>query len=247
MQPHNQRIAMNNDQITVERNKWNVPNWRKTEEYKYVAHDYASPLVNDQLRWEFVRRHQIYREEWNNQNFCRSIFGLIEPIDPTLRGDGLGDRTILFIDSVLRGGIASMAIPKNVSVNEETFVKEFGAAILQFENDGFLILGFNPTLPERPQMDRASKIFNHHRSKLISLNEKTTYKEIPIEHPSQLLRVLDAYNEGISDIEIGETIYALFSSDAAGKSHARAIGHERIKEAHRCWSRVIPAQYNVLL
>lgn len=247
MPPSTRRIPLTDDQIKTARDKWRVPNWRDEKEYKYVAHDYHSPLINDQLRWEFVRRQQQYRDEWRNPSFCRSTFGLIEPIDPSLRGDELGSRTVLFIESVLRGGMVSMAMPTNMAKDAGLFCKEFGEAILEFENDGFLILGFNPLLPETPQLERALEIFQHHRNNLISKKEEVRYKEMPIEHPSQLLRVLDAYNEGISDLEIGEVIYALASNDTAVKAHARAVANSRIKEAKSCWARVIPSKRNVLL
>jgi hypothetical protein len=221
--------------------EWRVPNWMNEKEYIYTAHDYPKPLINDQLRWEFVRRLQEYREQWEDYDFCRSAFNLIDPINPTIRGDELGSRSVLFIDSVMRGGMLSLAMPKQD--------KDFGEFILQLENDGFLILGFNPTLPEGPQIERAEKILKHYRDKIISVEDENeiSYREIPIKHPSQLLRTLDAHNEGADGLEIGEIIYGLASNHAEGKAHARAVGHERLKEALSCWKRVIPAKDNVLL
>lgn len=226
------------------RNWWGVPNWKNEEEYEYTSHSYTPALKNDQLRWEFVRRLESYRINWNDIYFCRSEFNLIEPINPSIRGSDLGDRNILFIDTVLRGGLVEQTMPH--FTDEDQFVMTFGKSVLEYIENGFLILGFDPSLPETPQFNRAIDIFNMNRTKRAK-QEKITERLIPIEHPSHLLRVLDAHNENITDIEISRFLYLITGDDSATKTHARITGRDRIQEAKTCWKRAIPTKSNVLL
>jgi hypothetical protein len=234
------------------RSQWGVPDWRNDTLYEYTNHNHSNSLKNDQLRWEFVRRLQDYREDWKNPDTYWAKFFLIEPINPSLRGDQLEGKSVLFADSILRGGILTSALPRYI-FNEDrdgiSFLELIGKTILQLENDGFIFIGFNPALPESPQITRAADILTQARRNALHILEKDeiTQRQIPIEHPSQLLRVLDAYNENVLPLDIGQTIYLLTGDDAEVKAHARSVGSERIKEAKTCWKRVIPKEENVLL
>lgn len=251
--------------IEDERLKWCIPNWRNPSEYEYTNHNFNPPLINDQLRWEFVRRLSEYRENWENADFCRSKFNLISPIHPAKRGDNLGNKNILFIDTVLRGGLLELTIPhttyeSNMSIEEQEngFALSVGKHVLQLINDGYLLIGFDPSLPDTEQKNRASLILEKKRNALIKFSQdeiddgeegvnEITFRQIPIKFPSQLLRTLDAHNEKANHLEIAQVIYGLDIEDSSTKADARSVVYERIKEAQKCWKRVIPEKRNVLL
>ena len=235
------------EQLKEERKKWGVPDWRIDSEYTYTDHDHSSPLINDQLRWEFLRRNPDYRELWEDGKSYRSVFGLIEPINPALRGDQLGCQTILFINSVLRGGMASMAAPKCDC--DEDYVYKYGKFLLDSEQDGFLILGFDPSYPTRPQIERAKKILDAHKEKLkqVEYSENITGRDCQIETPSLLLRTLDSHNEGESLLTIGREVFLSTNDDADGKATARSFAKTRLDDAKTYWQRVYPKKHNTRL
>ena len=225
---------------------WAVPNWRNEEEYGFADPHNPNPLVNDQLRWEFLRRDQGYREDWRNLDKSRTFFRLIEPIDPKVSAKELGGRSVLFIDSVLRGGVLGGTAPKNI--NTEQFAQKYGEHVLELENDGFVIVGFDPLHPTRPQIKKAEKILNYYRQKIQKEDpEEVLFRENTPRIPQQLLRVLDAYNEGAKLQEIGQAVYLLTGSDTDQTSHARAVAHKQLKAAQTYWQRISPHKSNTVL
>ena len=216
---------------------WGVPNWRDDKEYEFARPDISNPLANDQLRWEFLRRDQNYRRDWQDLEKSRSFFRLIEPLDPKVSSKELGDRSILFIDSVLRGGILGETAPRNIAAKK--FPQKYGEHVLGLENDGFVIVGFDPLHPTKPQIKRAEKILNHYRQKLEKEDpEEIIFRENTPHTPQQLLRVLDAHNEGVKLQEIGQVIYFLTGNDPDQTSHARSVAHTQLKAAKTYWQRI---------
>lgn len=231
--------------IEDERLRWGIPNWRNPAEYEYTNHNHSPRLINDQLRWEFLRRNKDYRVTWQDGESYRKIFGLIAPIDPSLRGDQLDNKSILFIDSVFRGSPVNMAAP-NPS-DEKEFIRSYAEFILQAEQDGFLIIGFDPSQPVRPQINRAELILTKHHKNLLSSNEKISARGSQVKEPSKLLRTLDAVFEETPPLEIASVIYKRSGKYADQKAAARAIVHERVKSAQDYWKKVLPASRNVLM
>lgn len=246
--------------------EWRVPDWRNAEEYEFANPKNDAPLINDQLRWEFLRRDKAYRESWNDMDLSRRVYGLIEPLNPTTPAKELNERSIFFIDSVMRGSLVSLSAPR-IETSDE-FIKAYGAHILELEQAGFLVIGFDPRFPVRPQIEQAQQILEHYREEnlhnygedlegsLAEGNEKREAllylddiikRENTPEKPQTLLRVLDAHNEGISLQEIGQKIFFLTDDDAEGTSRARATAHQRLKTAQTCWQRISPNSRNVVL
>lgn len=239
------RKKLSAEEAAKQRAEWNIPDWKDETAYDYVRHDHPVPLVNDQLRWEFLRRNENYRFLWNDIDVCRSCFGLIKPINPALRGDQLNGQTVLFIDSVMQGSPVSMAALHDS--NENIYVKNFGEFLLGLEQDGFVILGFSPFNPIKPQIQRANKILEKQRQELKQTDNEIADRNCQIEHPGWLLRTIDAYYEGVPLRIIGETLFLLAGDDREIKNHARATAHQKLKAAQSYWQRVQPKKRNVLM
>lgn len=247
------------EDIKALRDKYRVPDWTKPDEYKYADPKAPNPLTEEQLRWEFLRRDPAYRAAIEDEAspLHASDFGLYKWIPPSVRGDELGFRDIIFTDSVHRGGRLWTAAEvckdlKNLDPSErdKLFALRFGEYVLNLEEQGYLLLVFDPRHPEKPQIARARKVFGHYREQLLKDEDVPTgtmttneeieaaavikYKNRP-DKPCSLLQVLDALNEDIPPIVFGREIYG---DEFASNSEIITIVNERIAKARSCWRRM---------
>lgn len=199
------------------RNRFNVPDWRKVEEYGYVE-----GLNSTQRRWEFLRRLPEYRLAHKNSAWHLEFeFGLREMIDPAEKsGESLIE--IEFLDKDLAGALfdpkpykerhyLTLPNPELVelakasgsyawfSENEmdaaikydamPSYAELVGEAVLELMERGYFLAIFDPTIDLTTQANFAAQSL-----RAIDKRRKNNRSEsflVAIER----LRAMDAFNE----------------------------------------------------
>ncbi len=69
-------------QIEEERRKWRIPDWRNAKSYPH-----SNEMSDRAWRWEFLRRLDDYRRDWEHQSADGTEYGMSAMVDPG-RSDG---------------------------------------------------------------------------------------------------------------------------------------------------------------
>lgn len=186
---------MNDKALTPEeadRRRWNVPNWKKAEDYRYVE-----DFLPHQLRWEFLRRTKAYREIWTKQDASSALqFELTHLIDPAIKiapeHEGSGCRIIKFNKSKITDQI----------LHYECFRCAGDIANVIFSVDLYSPVG--------PQLDFIREIHDKRSALRVSPEEKRKRDKRKNNRngrtPEFLLRVLDGHNEKASSALLAEIL-----------------------------------------
>jgi hypothetical protein len=166
----------------AERKKWNVPNWLNKEEYAAVEN-----AKGDRLRWEFVRRDTKYRVAWVAQEAYGYLdFGLKSWADPCIQTPPKFIRPCAVVEFPER--------------DPEKQARHYDVLALS-KSEGGLIISVDIYHPLKPQLKFIEAVYKKKRKHYVNNKEKAPRpnrkNNVNGRQPITLLRILDAYNEGV--------------------------------------------------
>jgi hypothetical protein len=214
------------------RAEWNIGEWDKPEQYKYVE-----VLKGDYLRWEFLRREEDYRKKYAKDPKS-THFLLGKYLSPNIRGDEL-PIDFCFQDTARRGEPLILTPP---SVKTLLFTREEGSAdskirahygfkLEELYDLDYAVMVFDPMRAPSSQINNVRKILNDlHKQYVESLPEKTIKGKRNPKDATKLLRALDAASVGIANKGIASDIIG-----TEGYDNQKSTGQERLKAARMYW------------
>jgi hypothetical protein len=176
------------EQARERRDKWGVPDWRESPNYPPTD----GALSLDAWRWEFLRRNESYRRDWEQKVIMPLGYGLkewISPAEKTAPQFYRGDNIILdFLET-------------------DPFLKElhYDALAAATQTGAALVCQIDLYKPFKAQKAAILKEYEARREDILSPGERAGRPGRKNNNPSKqfrtrsiLLRVLDAHNDGVS-------------------------------------------------
>jgi hypothetical protein len=181
------RKRLTGEEIASYRKEWGVPDWHNAEAYPRKESD----LTLDQWKWEFLRRSPDYRSQWSSKKRYRIPLGfdLKNWIDP--RGPAK--------PKFLRDGCHIVEFDAKDGWPQKLHYE----ALKLSGREGVRIFSVDMNYALAPQLQYISEVYAAYRR---SYTENPARKNVQRERAA-LLRVMDAYNEGVSISDILDTIY----------------------------------------
>lgn len=211
------RRELKGNELIESRLLWRTFNWRRKEEYSKF-----DTVSLTRLRWEFLRRTDEYREAWKNKETMGfTSFGLSEWKNPKES------------DNAPRFDTSCNIL--NFSETETLNQLLHYEALRSSRGAGDLIFSVNLYEPIGPQLDFIRNEHNK-RYKLIVPPEDSRKRpkrknNTDGRSPSYLLRILDAYNEGV---KINDLALEFGGEDGISETAIR----KTIKYAQEFWKKI---------
>lgn len=205
--------------------KWNLPDWRDETLYPIPR-----PEKDDSdlslWRWEFLRRDVEYREDWEHFRALKHPFQLALEDDPV--GPGRNE-AIYPIEYEERHGHIYYCLWKYklARLLNPTIANPRQLEFYPVPSDG-LLLWFDLALPLARQLKRARAILDLYSGETDTRDTRPVKAGWPL-----LLRVLDAFEEGISLPKIGKELLGFPDKDDASANAAK-----RLELAERFWKKL---------
>lgn len=178
------------EEAAKSRAKWNVRDWAKPKQY-----DYVERLKENQLRWEFLRRDDNYRTDWLlGKPYGHGKYELDAWHDPAQESTPKFMQPCYLID-----------------FSERDKTKQFlhYAALSESKSFGGFVFNVDGNSPLKPQLAYIKTIHENYAKNATSPEERRKRDKRKNNKngrsPALLLRVLDAYNEGVSIKELADT------------------------------------------
>jgi len=232
------RIRLPKEHCEILRNRYGIPNWEMEDDYAYVKE-----LSLNQVYWEFYRREKTYRDHWERG----TKWDIHQKIDLGIGHIGVDELTPPYTwgtdvpkDWVLSEACRGLPIHPHINTAEgwpdmdddelEKTYLQFGHELVEHYDAQNVIIGFSPFVSLEPQIANATRVLMEIRQSLGL--EKQPPRTRSSDTHIQLLRVLDAYDEGITYKDIGTKVLGSTDYDvAASEAHHR----HKVARTYRQW------------
>ena len=205
--------------------KWNLPDWRDANLYPVPLPEKDDSDLS-QWRWEFLRRDEEYREDWEHFRGLKHPFKLALEDDPVGPGRNEAIYPIEYEDRhghiyycLWKYKLARLLNPKIAKPSHLEFYP--------VPSEG-LLLWFDLALPLARQIKRAREILDKYSGEIDKRDTRPAKYGWPL-----LLRVLDAFEEGTSLSKIGKELLKF-----PDKNDATGNAAKRLDMAERFWKKL---------
>lgn len=215
------------------KSKWSHPDWRYPESY-------PKPLPDDDhsdyslWRWEFLRRDDTYREDWSQFRQLKHPFELALDEDPSDPGydipmypDEYENRHGHVYYALWKHKMGRLLNPNHANPQHLKFYP--------IPSDGVLVW-FDLAMPLREQLQHAKHVLEKYRGCQNGLPVRGTLPD-KIKWPL-FLRILDAYEDGVTLAEIAASLLGLSKQDPYSRQQAISNVKSHIAIGRQFWKKI---------